>query len=153
MTATTSDIVCNYFLNQRGTFLSQGVNVWTTISKFFLFWQPFYCFFPSLVKKFNFLPAFNCTTWQLQLYHQWYAYHSLRKVVVDRLLLVQTRLIALECIDRLLDSLDKMMILDEVLPFLTDIQCSDVDIIMCIVCESSVFNSRTSLLRRSIRLS
>jgi len=46
---------------------------------------------------------------------------------------VQTRLNALECIDRLLDSLDKMIILDDVLPFLTDIQCSDVDIIMCIV--------------------
>jgi len=24
------------------------------------------------VKKFNFLHAFNCTTWQLLLYHQWY---------------------------------------------------------------------------------
>ena len=46
---------------------------------------------------------------------------------------VQTRLNALECIDRLLDSLDKMIILDDVLPFLTDIQCSDVDIIMSIV--------------------
>ena len=23
-------------------------------------------------EKFNFLPAFNCTTWQLQLYHHWY---------------------------------------------------------------------------------
>ena len=32
--------------------------------------QPFYFFFPWLAKKFNFLPAFNCTTWQLQLYHR-----------------------------------------------------------------------------------
>lgn len=46
----------------------------------------------------------------------------------------QTRLNALECIDRLLDSLDKMIILDDVLPFLTEIQCSDVDIIMAVVC-------------------
>ena len=69
------------------------------------------------------------------------------------MLVLQTRLIALECIDRLLDSLDKMMILDEVLPFLTDIQCSDVDIIMCIVCESSAFIFQASLLRRCIILS
>lgn len=40
---------------------------------------------------------------------------------------------ALECIDRLLENLDKVTILDDVLPFLTDIQCSDVDIIMAVV--------------------
>jgi SCY1-like protein 2 len=45
----------------------------------------------------------------------------------------QTRLNALACIDRLLDSLDKMMILDEVLPFLTEIQVQDVDIIMSVI--------------------
>ena len=45
----------------------------------------------------------------------------------------QTRLNALACIDRLLDSLDKMMILDEVLPFLTEIQGQDVDIIMSVI--------------------
>ncbi len=45
----------------------------------------------------------------------------------------QTRLNALACIDRLLDSLDKMMILDEVLPFLTESQCQDVDIIMAVI--------------------
>ena len=36
-------------------------------------------FISWLVNKFNFQPAFNCTIWQLQLYHQWYVYHSLRK--------------------------------------------------------------------------
>ena len=46
----------------------------------------------------------------------------------------QTRLNALACIDRLIDSLDKMMILDEVLPFLTEISCQDVDIIMSVIC-------------------
>lgn len=46
----------------------------------------------------------------------------------------QTRTIALECLNRLIDSLDKMMILEEVLPFLTEIQCTDVDIIMAVVC-------------------
>ena len=48
-------------------------------------------------------------------------------------LLLQTKLNALACIDRLVDSLDKMMILDEVLPFLTDIPCQDVDIIMSVI--------------------
>lgn len=33
----------------------------------------------------------------------------------------------------MLDYLDKMMILEEILPFLTDIQCSDADIIMTVV--------------------
>ena len=46
---------------------------------------------------------------------------------------LQIRLNALACIDKLLESLDKMMILDEVLPFLTDIQCQDVDIIMSVI--------------------
>ncbi|ELU03322.1 hypothetical protein CAPTEDRAFT_140753, partial [Capitella teleta] len=46
---------------------------------------------------------------------------------------VRTRLNALACIDRLLDSLGKMMILDEVLPFLTEIQVQDVDIIMSVI--------------------
>ena len=41
-------------------------------------------FFPWLVRKFNFQPAFNFTTWQLQLYHQWYVYHSLRNAGLDR---------------------------------------------------------------------
>ena len=47
--------------------------------------------------------------------------------------LMQIRLNALACIDKLLDSLDKMMILDEVLPFLTNINCQDVDIIMSVI--------------------
>ena len=47
---------------------------------------------------------------------------------------LQTRTNALECLNRLVDSLDKMMILEELLPFLTEIQCSDVDIIMAVVC-------------------
>jgi len=46
---------------------------------------------------------------------------------------LQTKKNALECLSRLLDSLDKMVILEEVLPFLTEIQCSDVDIIMAVV--------------------
>ena len=41
-----------------------------------------FTFFPWLVKKFNFLPAFNCTTWQWQLYHQWYVYHNLRTAAI-----------------------------------------------------------------------
>jgi len=41
---------------------------------------------------------------------------------------------ALECINRLVTSLDKMIIIDEVIPFLTDIQCSsDADIIMAVL--------------------
>ena len=51
--------------------------------------------------------------------------------------LLQTKLNALACIDRLLDSLDKMMILDEVLPFLTEMNCQDVDIIMSVICKSN----------------
>lgn len=57
----------------------------------------------------------------------------------------KTRLNALECLNRMLDYLDKMMILEEILPFLTDIQCSDADIIMTVV-GSFVFFSCTSLL-------
>lgn len=45
----------------------------------------------------------------------------------------KTKQNALECLNRLLDSLDKMIILEEVLPFLTEIQCSDVDIIMAVI--------------------
>ena len=44
--------------------------------------------------------------------------------------ILQTKLNALACVDRLLDSLDKMTVLEEVLPFMTEITCSDVDIIM-----------------------
>ena len=43
------------------------------------------------------------------------------------------RLNALLCIDNLLESLDKMIILDELLPFLTDIQCQDAKIVMAVV--------------------
>lgn len=45
---------------------------------------------------------------------------------------LQTKLNALACLDRLLDSLDKMIILDEVIPFMTEITCSDVDIVMSV---------------------
>lgn len=45
----------------------------------------------------------------------------------------QIRINALACIDKLLDSLDKMIILDEVLPFLTDISCQDADVVMAVV--------------------
>jgi len=44
-----------------------------------------------------------------------------------------------------LDSLDKMIILDDVLPFLTDIQCSDVDIIMSIVGQLCTFDLQVTL--------
>ncbi|XP_041357595.1 SCY1-like protein 2 [Gigantopelta aegis] len=46
---------------------------------------------------------------------------------------VKLRINALSCIDHMLDSLDKMIILDEVLPFLTDITCQDPDVVMHIV--------------------
>ncbi|XP_064607095.1 SCY1-like protein 2 [Liolophura sinensis] len=46
---------------------------------------------------------------------------------------VKIRINALSCIDKLLDSLDKMIILDEVLPFLTDISCQDADVVMAVV--------------------
>jgi len=57
-------------------------------------------------------------------------------LIIYLFLRLQTRTNALECLDRLIDSLDKMMILEELLPFLTEIQCSDVDIIMSVVCKS-----------------
>ena len=40
---------------------------------------------------------------------------------------------ALSCIDHVLDSLDKMTILDEVLPLFTESQCQDAAIVMTIV--------------------
>ncbi|ESO03808.1 hypothetical protein HELRODRAFT_191964 [Helobdella robusta] len=46
---------------------------------------------------------------------------------------VLTKLNALACLDRLIDSFDKMTVLEEVLPFLTEITCSDVDITMAII--------------------
>lgn len=48
----------------------------------------------------------------------------------------QTRITALECIGRLLKNLDKMIILEEVLPFLADIQCSEAEIIMAVIGKS-----------------
>ncbi|XP_025110543.1 SCY1-like protein 2 isoform X2 [Pomacea canaliculata] len=46
---------------------------------------------------------------------------------------VKMRINALSCVDHLLESLDKMLILDDVLPFLTDITCQDPDVIVTIV--------------------
>ncbi|KAK0064949.1 SCY1-like protein 2, partial [Biomphalaria pfeifferi] len=46
---------------------------------------------------------------------------------------VKIRINALTCIDHLLDSLDKMLILDNILPFLANITAQDPDVIMCIV--------------------
>ncbi|KAK3588431.1 hypothetical protein CHS0354_026758 [Potamilus streckersoni] len=46
---------------------------------------------------------------------------------------IKMRSNALVCIDHLLDSLDKMIILDEVVPFLTEISCQDSKIIMAVV--------------------
>ena len=40
---------------------------------------------------------------------------------------------ALLCIDKLLDKLDKMIILDEVLPFLTEINYPDTEILMAVI--------------------
>ena len=51
---------------------------------------------------------------------------------------VQTRLNALACIDRLIDSLEKMMIIEDVLPFLIDITGQDVDIVMAIIGQCNV---------------
>ena len=45
----------------------------------------------------------------------------------------QARINALACIDRLLDCLDKMVIIDELIPFLAEIQCADVDITMAVI--------------------
>ncbi|KAL8578141.1 hypothetical protein ACOMHN_051696 [Nucella lapillus] len=46
---------------------------------------------------------------------------------------VKMRINALSCIDHLLESLDKMLILDDVLPFLTDINCQDPDVVVAVV--------------------
>jgi len=46
---------------------------------------------------------------------------------------LKTRVNVLMCVDRLLDCLDKMAIIDDVLPFLADIQTSEVDVIMSLV--------------------
>ncbi|CAH1775961.1 unnamed protein product [Owenia fusiformis] len=43
------------------------------------------------------------------------------------------RMNALACIDRLLDSIDKMIILDEVLPFLTDVNYQDTEVLMAVI--------------------
>lgn len=53
------------------------------------------------------------------------------------------RINALSCVDHLLESLDKMLILDDVLPFLTDITCQDPDVIVTIV--SKFFDRPTFL--------
>ncbi|XP_046578667.1 SCY1-like protein 2 [Haliotis rubra] len=46
---------------------------------------------------------------------------------------VKLRINALTCIDHMLDSLDKMLILDEILPFLADVSCQDAEVVMTIV--------------------
>ncbi|XP_059143861.1 SCY1-like protein 2 [Physella acuta] len=46
---------------------------------------------------------------------------------------VKIRINALTCIDHLLDSLDKMLILDNILPFLANISGQDPDVVMCVV--------------------
>ena len=51
----------------------------------------------------------------------------------ESLLFLQTKQNALTCIARLLDSLDRMIVLEEILPFLTDINSHDVDIIMIVL--------------------
>ena len=70
-----------------------------------------------------------------RLLYQWQLRHDLGMSwhFVLCMWALQTKKNALECLSRLLDSLDKMVILEEVLPFLTEIQCSDVDIIMAVV--------------------
>ena len=74
---------------------------------------------------------------------------GIHRVVVD----FQTRTNALECLNRLIDSLDKMMILEELLPFLTEIQCSDVDIIMAIFCRFQSITNYITLHYRDVRAS
>jgi len=54
----------------------------------------------------------------------------------------QTRSTAVQCIGRLLNDIDKMIIVDEILPFLTDIQSSDAEIIMAVIGNSTVCISR-----------
>jgi len=48
------------------------------------------------------------------------------------------------CVDRLLDCLDKMAIIDDVLPFLADIQTTDVNVIMPLVSQYRSFSRRIS---------
>lgn len=55
------------------------------------------------------------------------------KVLFQRSTDVRTRLNAVACIDKLIDCLDKMTIIDELIPFLTEIQCTDVAVIMAVV--------------------
>jgi len=50
---------------------------------------------------------------------------------------------ALECINRLVSSLDKMIIIDDIIPFLTEIQCSDADIIMAVLGTVLQFSRRS----------
>jgi len=53
---------------------------------------------------------------------------------------LKTRLNVLMCVDRLLDCLNKMSIIDDILPFLAEIQTTDVDIIMSLVGQSVSLN-------------
>jgi len=46
---------------------------------------------------------------------------------------VKTRVNVLACVDRLLDCLDKMSIIDDVLPFLADIHTDNVQLVMPLV--------------------
>ena len=55
---------------------------------------------------------------------------------------LKTQLNVLMCIDRLLDCLDKMAIIDDVLPFLADIQTTEVDVIMSLVGQLILIHSR-----------
>ena len=45
----------------------------------------------------------------------------------------QIRMNSLACIDKLLDSVDKMTILDEVIPFLTEITYQDTEVLMVVI--------------------
>jgi len=53
--------------------------------------------------------------------------------ICDRFVALKTRLNVLMCVDRLLDCLNKMSIIDDILPFLAEIQTTDVDVIMSLV--------------------
>ena len=60
--------------------------------------------------------------------------HVLRSALwLDIIYLFQMRINALSCINILLDSFDKMLILDSVLPFLTDISCQDSEVVVAVV--------------------
>lgn len=50
---------------------------------------------------------------------------------------VRVKVNALACISKLVDTLDKTLILDEVLPFLIDIKEQDTEIIVCIISKLS----------------